>query len=40
MEYVIDLFQFIAGIALFVATGVAIAKTVIYLNPDEENYED
>jgi len=40
MEYIIDLIQVAIGFALFWMTGVAIAKTVMYLNPEEEINED
>jgi len=34
MEYIIDIIQVAVGFALFWATGVTIAKTIMYFNPD------
>lgn len=36
MEYIIDLIQVAAGFALFWMTGVMIAKTIMFFNPDPE----
>ena len=34
---IVTIIDIAAGLALFYGTGVAIAKTVMFLNPDEAN---
>ena len=34
---ILSIIEILAGLGLFYGTGVAIAKTVMFLNPDEAN---